>query len=619
MVKWYDPRQLSATGIKSVLSALFGNFSDKREIQAALELSHNGEKPYYDYSENKELWVDYVADLGDGFDSTHTVAWLLAQEQLKLSIPTTGEEKSLPKGKVLVMGGDQVYPTPERDEYEQRFKLPYSSAFTQRDKDGKVKKVSPEEMTHLFALPGNHDWYDGLTNFLKVFCQQRTIGNLLTRQHRSYFAIRLPHNVWLWGIDVALSADIDKPQRDYFELVAGQMKQGDKVILCTPEPAWVYQEIQAVNESFDRLNYFVNRFITHGDGPKGFTPGKNFQLLAVIAGDLHHYSHYEGEGPLPVDAEGNATGKKEKYHCITAGGGGAFMHVTHNLPASILDVWYSPVNVKKGQEIAADERKTTLISTYPEKRDSRRLSWRNFLFPFINWEFTLFMSGFHMLLIWFIQSTTRYTHFGESYFEQIYHCPDPGHLFSIIANTVIHNPLLFIIIILVPLGFMKFAESNFKRSKRIPQLAGLAHGLAQVTWFFVFTFLIVDFNYFVLSHNNEQFNSELSMSLMVVAECLLLGGLVSSFMMGLYLFMSSRLIRNHDTEASSSILYRHCKNFLRIHVSEKEVRIYPIAVDKIKCKWQIHSKSESPYWTPENGAPACRLIEDDCISIPLNS
>ena len=46
----------------------------------------------------------------------------------------------------------------------------------------------------LYAVPGNHDWYDGLTAFLRLFARQRdaTIGGWRTRQSRSYFAVRLP-------------------------------------------------------------------------------------------------------------------------------------------------------------------------------------------------------------------------------------------------------------------------------------------------------------------------------------------------------------------------------------------------------------------------------------------
>ncbi len=50
----------------------------------------------------------------------------------------------------------------------------------------------------MLALAGNHDWYDGLTTFLRLFCVGRPIGGWRTEQTRSYFAARLPHDWWGW-------------------------------------------------------------------------------------------------------------------------------------------------------------------------------------------------------------------------------------------------------------------------------------------------------------------------------------------------------------------------------------------------------------------------------------
>ena len=68
------------------------------------------------------MWVDYVSDLGDGFNSTYTVAYLLAQPELEFGGETTQ------RGRILVMGGDQVYPVPKRSHYENRLLGPYRAA-----------------------------------------------------------------------------------------------------------------------------------------------------------------------------------------------------------------------------------------------------------------------------------------------------------------------------------------------------------------------------------------------------------------------------------------------------------------------------------------------------------
>src|SRR5690606_31701923 len=217
----------------------------------------------------------------------------------------------LPQAKILVMGGDQIYPTPTGELYDEKFKIPYKAALPHDDTD-----TNPP---HMYAIPGNHDWYDGLGSFLKVFCQQRNIGNWKTYQTRSYFALPLPGNYWLWATDVQLNEDIDKPQLNYFrDIAVNKMKAGDKVILCTAEPSWVYKQMYLNDESYERLKYFINNYITKD---RSNIIGKTFQLAVVITGDLHHYAHYCTE-----DNSGCSN------HYIGAGGGGSFLHSTHNLP-----------------------------------------------------------------------------------------------------------------------------------------------------------------------------------------------------------------------------------------------------------------------------------------------
>src|SRR5690606_9619544 len=97
----------------------------------------------------------------------------------------------------------------------------------------------------VFAIPGNHDWYDGLSGFIQLFCQGRRpeggrwFGAWRTQQRRSYFSIKLPQGWWLWGVDLALDVDLDPPQVSYFSAMARQLQPGDRVILCSPEPVWI--------------------------------------------------------------------------------------------------------------------------------------------------------------------------------------------------------------------------------------------------------------------------------------------------------------------------------------------------------------------------------------------
>lgn len=73
MVGWFNPRQLLSTGVQALLSEVIGSYADKRELEAALR---GNPGPHTNYESHEEIWLDFVADLGDCFDSTYTVASL---------------------------------------------------------------------------------------------------------------------------------------------------------------------------------------------------------------------------------------------------------------------------------------------------------------------------------------------------------------------------------------------------------------------------------------------------------------------------------------------------------------------------------------------------------------
>ena len=73
-VRWLSPGELWRAGVKVVLSSVFASYADKREVLEALAPTPLAVPP----SDSGELWLDFVADLGDGFDATCTVAGLLA-------------------------------------------------------------------------------------------------------------------------------------------------------------------------------------------------------------------------------------------------------------------------------------------------------------------------------------------------------------------------------------------------------------------------------------------------------------------------------------------------------------------------------------------------------------
>ena len=115
-VRWLSPGVLVGTGVRVLLANIFGSYSDKRELQAVLPGTVHRHDP------NDELWLDFVADVGDGFDATYSVASLLAAPSLDV------DGMPLPRGQLLILGGDEVYPVASTRGYEDRTKGPYRAA-----------------------------------------------------------------------------------------------------------------------------------------------------------------------------------------------------------------------------------------------------------------------------------------------------------------------------------------------------------------------------------------------------------------------------------------------------------------------------------------------------------
>jgi hypothetical protein len=75
----------------------------------------------------------------------------------------------------------------------------------------------------------------------------------------SYFALKLTHNWWLWGIDIQFDAYVDEPQLRYFDRAAGQLQGGERVLLVTGKPSWT--NATPNSPSYENLRYLEERII----------------------------------------------------------------------------------------------------------------------------------------------------------------------------------------------------------------------------------------------------------------------------------------------------------------------------------------------------------------------
>jgi hypothetical protein len=536
-VPWLSPPLLAGTAVRVVLAGLFGAYLDKRELQNSLHSEIFDERGA---DETSGVWLDYVADLGDGFNATYSIAYLLAQPRLVV------DGHDLPRGRLLMMGGDQVYPTASGQQYEDRTKGPYEAALPS----------PPQPQPTMYALPGNHDWYDGLTAFLRVFARaDGKVGGWQTCQARSYFAVRLPHRWWLLAIDAQLDAYIDDPQLRYFYEVAAELRPGDRVILCLPNPTWV--EAEHDRHAYDTVDYFLRNII----GPTGA------DVRVMLSGDLHHYARYTGAG----------------RELITAGGGGAYLYPTHRLPPEV-EVPPPATLVRK----STPSQRYRLAATFPTRRRSWWLAAGVFgRLPLRNPGFVAMLGIVHLLLMLAFAGAAQ----GLSSVEE--------RLFSI--------PVIIMSVVVLG-GFLGLAMPASAANRRLKHwLFGLAHGgvhlgLASVgatVWL------------------RSPFHDLAWPWPLIVATLLYLplSGLVASQIVAAYLLVASIFDVNVNELFAAQGIFDE-KSFLRLHIDDDgNLTIYPLAVARVSRRWRANPAAppERPWLEPDQ--PLTVALAEDPITI----
>lgn len=591
MVDWLHPSQLAATAIKAVVSGIFGSYADKRELEAALHPSEGAEKLYdADYSKDggTEFWFDYAADVGDGFSSTYSIAWLLAQEQLTLPNDESGP---LRRGRFLVLGGDEVYPTASREAYQNRFRGPYESAFP-----GDPGPGDP----NLFAVPGNHDWYDGLTSFTRLFCQRRGIGRWKTCQTRSYFAIKLPNRWWLWGVDIQLGSDIDQPQMDFFGAVAREMSreceggEPPRLILCTGQPSWTECGVErsgrrglrpAEARLFDNEAFFEDRIVRRN----------GIRLMVTLSGDLHHFMRYEQE-----------TGQQgAKVQRITSGGGGAYLYPTHHMPGAI--------ELPEGGNRVRYQQQLTM---FPSAADSHRLARGIALLPFRNRAFTFFLGAIYLLYAWTLQSASKshpvcrpLDHGGTSLME----CIQPlglgriGQVFGAFGRILQHSPSNVVFALVLIFGLYQFRAAEDRAWTR---WIGAVHGVAHLVLAALLIWGISQFDLGGLGLGvDDPVQALLFAALMLVG-----GGIAGAWLFALYLWLASKNHGCHLNEVFSSQHIADFKNFLRLRIDrDGALTIHAVGVPAVpkQKSWARRNRPDPvrPLFDPPNGTIAAKRID----------
>jgi hypothetical protein len=545
MTAWFNPKLLAKLLWRVIVSDLFGQYADRRLIVAALDTVSSKElvkraKQFAPGEDNEEtwtlrpdtdgaIWIDFVADLGDGFDATYAIASLLSQERLVVN------GHVLPRGQVLVMGGDEVYPTASQETYQRQLRDPYGWAFL--DPHPGLLKGPP-----IYAIPGNHDWYDGLVTFLALFSRKEHLhlGGWRSHQRRSYFALQLTPNWWVWAMDAQLAHDVDQPQKDYFAAIAKGMSDNANIILCGPEPGWLYTLKQG-SKSFRVIDYV---------GWIALNEQRGLKIPLVLSGDTHNYSRYVGDD--------NHT------QFITSGGGGAFLHPTHHLESNInvdrasegvswLDGRVKQLTLGRAGDPNAANGPVQKEALYPSRKESLALLTGNFRFVAYNSEFAILLGA----LYWLLGLIAISFPWDASYLAPI---------------------ILFV-------GFWSYTKKQEGGGAKVFFVSAgnaLLHSLAVI---FIALFFS-QANEIYLGRTWPRFSF-----LLFAAEMIVVGGVIAAALFGGYLYASSRWWNLNHNDAFSSMRLDSHRNFLRIRIKDDELTIYPIGLDRVprRHEWRFNT------------------------------
>lgn len=578
-VHWLAPRELLAAGVRAAISKTFGDYADRRETLALLTphadparsdmttgfragASSQADADFMIFDETSadagftalegtsspadtDFWFDYVADLGDGFDATYTVAECLARDGLTI------EGEVLPRGRILIMGGDEVYPTPSDEAYRNRTVGPYETALQYLCASPTLEECKKEEgQLTLYAIPGNHDWYDGLSSFIKQFCTEQWIGAWRTRQYRTYFSIKLPHRWWLWGIDTAFETRIDRPQMAYFLEARNLLESGDGVIICTAKPTWL--DCAAVGEEADDREYHnLRHFITRT------LKGTGAHARVLVAGDKHVYARYEeseAAGPVPNG------GQK-----IVAGGGGAYLSATTDLAERL--------RIRETRR--ADPTDYTLATVFPSAADSRRLHWTSLWRLPQTWSLVATLGVFYLLIAYLLRIAAD-----EGSATGLVDVIDRvgGDGFGRVVTEVLGEAFTFapfyVLILLLLVAATTLANKGHKGGRS----AGIPFGMVHTAGHMIAALFTTMVAFWAGGHAGP--SGFRAVTFFLVA--FVLGAVLSTLVFTLYLILAAAFGRNLN-ELFIGIRWKGYKNFLRFRIDEVgDLHVYALGLQKVR-------------------------------------
>ena len=362
---WISPAPLLASINDRIAKGLDDLINDLRprwiaEQRAAGRL---GRKPAVEaHADNERLSFLALGDPGEQDASQYAVVSPLL---------ATGQDTDF-----MLIASDVIYPAGDINDYVDGFFLPYE----------RYRKP-------IYAIPGNHDWYDGLSGFMFHFCGAEALPSsayrsgsynwkerlaralwrkpsppdlpvlLYERRARAqleqatadvaweptqpapYFTIETP-SLLIVCIDTGITGKLDREQGDWLRDVSRDPRPK---LLVTGKPIYVdgeYRpgEIDWGPDDYPGLRDEVGALRTVDD----IVRAPEHRYVAAIGGDVHNYQRYSvlvsDEGPRtpelpegPPPGEGTPPESLRRLEYVVSGGGGAYLSATHRFGRVGLD------------------------------------------------------------------------------------------------------------------------------------------------------------------------------------------------------------------------------------------------------------------------------------------
>jgi 3',5'-cyclic AMP phosphodiesterase CpdA len=251
----------------------------------------------------------------------------LAQRELAKQIVKVSKR---PDVRFMLVSSDVVYPNGEMKDYEERFWSPYSGL-----------------SVPVLAIPGNHDWYDGLDAFVATFFQEDAARAAIPARHGGVDPDTLTFAGSLIDraneLQSAYGVEVQLQTSPYFQIVTDEF-----VLICVDtgvvagvdemQMQWLRNALAVAKEKTKMVVlghpfFALNRDMTLVQ--TGLQPILDLlrkeNVSIVMAGDTHDLEYY-------LEEYGNAP----SMHHFVNGGGGAFLSIgsSFGVPAKrITDVW----------------------------------------------------------------------------------------------------------------------------------------------------------------------------------------------------------------------------------------------------------------------------------------